>query len=128
MDQDRLTRKFPIGALQPGCPTAMIVALIINKSDPRRIIGKKDGRERWVTTFTLRDSAVDIINLTVWSCREDALSLKQNFHIGEVVELVRPRIQQRVKGDNDSKYSPVVTSWLSLVFVEGKSMLNPYYR
>ena len=98
MDQDRLTRKFPIGALQPGCPTAMIVALIINKSDPRRIIGKKDGRERWVTTFTLRDSAVDIINLTVWSCREEALSLKQNFHIGEVVELVRPRILQRVAG------------------------------
>ena len=126
MDQDRLTRKFPIGALQPGCPTAMIVALIINKSDPRRIIGKKDGRERWVTTFTLRDSAVDIINLTVWSCREEALSLKQNFHIGEVVELVRPRILQRVAGARDSQYSPVVTSWLSLVFVDGKSMLAPY--
>ena len=126
MDQDRLTRKFPIGALQPGCPNAMIVAVIINKSDPRRIISKKDGQERWVTTFTLRDSAVDIINLTVWSCREDALSLKQNYHIGEVMELVRPRIQQIEAGARDKKYSPVVTSWLSLVFVEGKSMLNPY--
>ena len=121
-----MTRKFPIGALQPGCPNAMIVAVIINKSDPRRIISKKDGQERWVTTFTLRDSAVDIINLTVWSCREDALSLKQNYHIGQVMELVRPRIQQIEAGARDKKYSPVVTSWLSLVFVEGKSMLNPY--
>ena len=115
-----MTRKFPIGALQPGCPNAMIVAVIINKSDPRRIISKKDGQERWVTTFTLRDSAVDIINLTVWSCREDALSLKQNYHIGEVMELVRPRIQQIEAGARDKKYSPVVTSWLSLMFVEGK--------
>ena len=79
-----------------------------------------------MTTFTIRDSAVDIINLTVWSCREDAARLKQNFHIGEVVELVRPRIQQREAGARDSQYSPAVTSWLSLVFVDGKSLLNPY--
>ena len=41
---DHLTRKFPIGALQPGCTTALIVAVIINKSDSRRIISKKDGQ------------------------------------------------------------------------------------
>ena len=65
MEAERLTKKFQIGALQPGCNTAMIVALIINKSDPRRIVSKKDGQERWVTTFTLRDSPLDMINLTV---------------------------------------------------------------
>ena len=91
---------------------------------PRRIISKKDGQERWVTTFTLRDSVVDIINLTVWGCREDALRLKQDYHIGEVVELLRPRIQQRVAGTGDSQYSSVVTTWLSLVFLENKSLLN----
>ena len=57
---------------------------------------------------------------TVCSCREDALSLKQSYHIGEVMELVRPRILQIVAGARDKKYSPVVTSWLSLVFVEGR--------
>ena len=51
-------------------------------------------------------SAVDIINLTVWDCREDALILKQGYHIGELAELVRPRIQQRVAGTGDSQYSP----------------------
>ena len=64
MEAEKLTKKFQIGALSPGCSTAMIVALIINKSDPRRIVSRKDGRERWVTTFTLRDSPLDMVKLS----------------------------------------------------------------
>ena len=120
---EKLTRKIPIGALQAGCNTALVVAAVIHKSDPRRVISRKDGQERWVTTFTLRDSPVDIINLTVWSGREEAASLKQNYHIGEVVEVVRPRITQK---DANNQYSPAVTSWLQLTFVDGKSLLAPH--
>ena len=123
---EKITKRFPIGALQPGCNTAMIVALIINKSDPRKIISKKDSTERWVTTFTLRDSPLDIINFIVWSGREDAEGLKKNFHIGEVLEVIRPRILQRDMSGNDTKYNPQVTSWLQLVFVDGKSMITPH--
>ena len=123
---EKLTKKFQIGALSPGCNTAMIVAVIINKSDSRRIVSKKDGKERWVTTFTLRDSPLDIINLTLWSDRDHAISLKHNYHIGEVVEVVRPRILQRDPNGRDSLYHPSVTSWLHLLFVDGKSRLAPY--
>ena len=69
-------RRLPIGALQAGCNTALIVAVVINKSDPRKII-KKDSSERWVTTFTLRDSPLDIINFVIWTGGENAEELKK---------------------------------------------------
>ena len=125
MDQG-LVRKFPIGALQPGTNTAMVVAIIINKSDPRKVTMKKDGTDRWVTTFTLRDSPSDMINLTIWSGKEEAIGLKNNFHIGEVVEVVRPRIVQRDLTGRDHSFSPAVTSSLQMVFQDGKTVLSPF--
>ena len=110
MDQEGgVVRRMPIGALQPGTNTAMVVALIISKSDPRKIIMKKDGSERWVTTFTLRDSPSDMINMTIWSGKEEAISLK-NFHTGDVVEVVKPRIIQRDLTGKDNNFNPTVTS------------------
>ena len=61
MDQQGLVRKMAIGPLQPGTNTAMVVVIIISKSDPRKVTMKKDGTDRWVTTFTLRDCPSVII-------------------------------------------------------------------
>ena len=125
MDQG-LVRKMPIGALQPGTNTAMVVAIIISKSDPKKVTMKKDGTDRWVTTLTLRDSPSDMINLTIWSGNEEASSLKKNFHTGDVVEVTRPRIMQRDLSGRENSYSPAVTSSLQLVFQEGKTVLSPF--
>ena len=54
---EKQVKKLPIGALKPGDNHAMIVALVIGKSDPKRFVSKWDGKERWVTSLTLRDSA-----------------------------------------------------------------------
>ena len=75
-----VVRKLPIGALQPGNNNAMIVGIIIGKSGPKKVVMKRDGTDRWVTTFTLRDSPSDLINLTVWSGREEGLCLNKSFH------------------------------------------------
>ena len=115
-----------IGALQPGTNTAMVVAIIISKSDPRKVTMKKDGTDRWVTTFTLRDSPSDMINFTIWSGKEEASSLKKNFHIGNVMEVIRPRITQRDLTGRESNFSPAVTSSLQLVFQEGKTVFSPF--
>ena len=122
--QEKLIKKLPIGALQPGDSTAMIVALIIGKSDPRRFVSKWDGKEKWVTCLTLRDSSQDLINMTVWSSREEALPLKDHYHVGEVVEVVRPKVVQR--DERSSAFNPQVTSWLELKFQEVKSNLARY--
>jgi len=118
-------RKMPIGALQPGNNSAMVVAIIISRSDPKRVTMKKNGSERWVTTFTLRDSPSDMINMTIWSGREEAKSLKV-FHTGDVVEVVRPRIIQRDLTGRDSNFNPAVTSSLQLVFQDGKTVFSPF--
>ena len=121
-----VVRKLPIGALQPGNNNAMIVGIIIGKSGPKKVVMKRDGTDRWVTTFTLRDSPSDLINLTVWSGREEGLCLKKSFHIGEVVEVVRPRIQQRDLTGRDNNFHPTVTSSFHLMFQEGKTILAPF--
>merc|ERR1719228_743683 len=76
--------------------------------------------------MTLRDSPSDMVNLTVWSGREEAVSLKRNFHIGEGVEIVRPRIVQRDLTGKESSFNPAVTSPFQLVFQEGKTVLAPF--
>ena len=121
-----VVRKLPIGALQPGNNNAMIVGIIIGKSGPKKVVMKRDGTDRWVTTFTLRDSPSDLINLTVWSGREESLCLKKSFHIVEVVEVVRPRIQQRDLTGRDNNFHPTVTSSFHLMFQEGKTILAPF--
>lgn len=119
-------RRCQIGALQPGNNDVLLVALVINKSDPRKVTMKKDGGDRWVTNLTLRDSPSDMINLTVWSSREEAALLKTGFHIGSVVEIVKPRVLQRDLTGGRDGYSPQVTSPFQLSFQEGRTVLCPH--
>lgn len=125
-----VVRRCPIGALQTGGGDVLLVALVINRSDPRKVTMKRDGTERWVTGFTLRDSPADMINLTVWSSGEEAERLRAEFHIGSVVELVRPRVNQReqLAGGRDAAFSPAVTSPFQLGFQEGRTALCLHLR
>ena len=72
-------KKFPIGALKPGIKHAIKVAVVINKLDPRSVLMKKDGTERWVACLTLQDSPTDMINLTVWIGKKLAYELKKTL-------------------------------------------------
>jgi len=120
-------KRCQIGALKPGNSDLIVVALVINKPDPRKVVMKKDGGERWVSTFTLRDSPSDMINLTIWSSGEEAAKLKAEFKVGMVVEVVKPKVMSReVVGGRDSAFNPQVTSPFQLSFQEGRSMLCPH--
>ena len=121
----RAVRRCAIGALQPGSGDVLVVALVIQKSDPRKVTMKRDGTERWVTGFTLRDSPSDMINLTVWSSGEEAGRLREEFRVGGVVELVRPKVMRRELGaSREAQYSPQVTSPFQLGFQEGSTVLR----
>lgn len=119
-------RRCRIGALQAGQSEVLVVALVIQRSDPRKVVTRKDGSERWVTGFTLRDSNTDMVNLTVWSSEEEAGRLAAEFRVGMVVELVRPRVQARDLGGREAAFSPQVTSPAQLVFQGGRTMLCPH--
>ena len=119
-------RRCRIGALQAGQSEVLVVALVIQRSDPKKVVTRKDGSERWVTGFTLRDSNTDMVNLTVWSSEEEAGRLAAEFRVGMVVELVRPRVQARDLGGREAAFSPQVTSPAQLVFQGGRTMLCPH--
>ena len=120
------SKRCQIGALQPGNCDLTVVALVINKPDPRKV-AMKDGGERWVSSFTLRDSPSDMINLTIWSSGEEAAKLKAEFRVGMVVEVVKPKVMSRVVvGGRDAAFNPQVTSPFQLSFQEGRSMLCPH--
>lgn len=118
-------RRCRIGALQPGQSEVLVVALVIHKADPRKV-KVKDGTERWVTGFTLRDSETDMVNLTVWSSEEEARRLAAEFRVGMVVELVRPRVQARDLSGREAAWSPQVTSPAQLAFQGGRTVLCPH--
>ena len=79
-------KKFPIGTLKPGIKHAIKVAVVINKLDPRSVLMKKDG--------------TDMINLTVWIGKKLAYELKNTFKIGDVVDIIRPRIRAVTRSQN----------------------------
>ncbi|XP_050080579.1 protein hold'em [Anopheles maculipalpis] len=100
----------------------ILVAVVIAKSNPRFFSGHSKHRDvheqdstgsietaRGVLTLTLRDSARDTINCTVWG-RADTIAHYDNaFAIGDVIDVNRPQVSSSVFGRSE-QYSPTVTS------------------
>ncbi|KAJ8713417.1 hypothetical protein PYW07_013787 [Mythimna separata] len=99
---------------------ALIVAIVIAKNSPRTIGSKKkNGESRGVTSFTVRDSDVDTINVDVWGSEYFVLTFYERFLVGDVVEITSPKICVKT-GDNET-YRPQVTSPFYLSLNEGMS-------
>ncbi|XP_061715280.1 meiosis-specific with OB domain-containing protein [Cydia pomonella] len=98
---------------------ALIVGIIIAKNKPRTVGSKKkNGDSRGVTSFTMRDSEVDTINVDVWGSEYFSLTFYERFLVGDVVEISQPKIC--VKSGNNA-YRPLVSSPFDLVLNEGTS-------
>ncbi|XP_023321096.1 meiosis-specific with OB domain-containing protein isoform X2 [Eurytemora carolleeae] len=121
-----IVKRTLIGALQQTSKGVLIVALIIGKTEPRRVVMRKDGGERFVSSFTLRDSPSDIINLTLWTSREEADEYQEKFKIGSIIDLIKPRVINRDFGSDQEKYSPVATSPFQLGNIEGKTIITEH--
>ena len=56
---------------------------------------KKDGSFKFVSTMTIRDSSEDFVNVTAWTDEEFSKKLDDEFHIGDILEIGNPRIDQK---------------------------------
>lgn len=65
---------------------SVIVGVIIAKQQHRVFPSKKEGPDRGVWNFTLRDSEIDYINVTCWGSAEYAQHLDMSFTVGDVGE------------------------------------------
>ncbi|CAB3251433.1 unnamed protein product [Arctia plantaginis] len=113
-------QKVKLDNLNINIKNALIVGIIIAKNSPR-IVGskKKNGDSRGVTSFTIRDSEIDTINIDVWGSEYFVLTFYERFLVGDVVDIISPKICVK-SGDNEN-YRPQVTSPFYLSLNEGIS-------
>lgn len=80
-------QKVRLNHLNMNIKNALIVGIVIAKNSPRTIGSKKkNGESRGVTSFTVRDSEVDTINVDVWGSEYFVLTFYERFLVGDVGE------------------------------------------
>lgn len=80
-------QKVRLNNLNINLKNALIVGIIIAKNSARTIGSKKkNGESRGVTSFTLRDSEVDTINVDVWGSEYYVVTFYERFLVGDVGE------------------------------------------
>ncbi|XP_067002279.2 meiosis-specific with OB domain-containing protein [Anabrus simplex] len=125
MYSDAGVKHVSLKALGPGMTNVMIVGTIIAKQNPRMV--KKAGgpsEDRGVFSFTLRDSPYDFINVSCWGGENFLNGLANKFHIGEVVDIINPKVTLRQAGEQDTRFRPSVTSPFQLTMSENQSRIT----
>lgn len=80
-------QRIQLNNLNPNIRNALIVGIIIAKNSPRMIGSKKkNGDARGVTSFTVRDSEIDTINVDAWGSEYFVLTFYERFLVGDVGE------------------------------------------
>lgn len=78
-------QKVRLNNLNINVKNALIIGIIIAKNSPRTIGSKKkNGDSRGITSFTIRDSEVDTINVDVWGSQYFVLTFYERFLVGDV--------------------------------------------
>lgn len=78
-------QKVCLNALNINQKNALILGIIIAKNSPRTISSRrKNGESRAVTSFTLRDSEVDTINIDVWGSEYFVFTFYERFLVGDI--------------------------------------------
>ncbi|KAJ9578527.1 hypothetical protein L9F63_005256 [Diploptera punctata] len=118
--------RLPIAALGENMPNVLIVGIIIAKQSIRLFNSKQSTSsesQRAVWNFTIRDSPYDLINSTFWGSKDYIINLADKFHIGDIVDVSRPKISFRETREQKDTFSPSVTSPFQLSLNEKQSMM-----
>ncbi|KAG1649982.1 Meiosis-specific with OB domain-containing protein [Nymphon striatum] len=115
-----------IATLQPHVPNVSVVGLIIAKQEPRSFPNKREpGKHRYLLSFTLRDSPKDMLNVTCWGDECYIQFLAASYHIGDIIEIHNPQIQQRLGDFNDERYKPFSSRFYGVEFGQNWGSLGP---
>ncbi|XP_044761353.1 meiosis-specific with OB domain-containing protein [Coccinella septempunctata] len=127
MNENIALQRVTLRTLEPTIFNGLIVGVIIAKQETRQFTDSKStqaGTSRAVLNFTLRDSPQDFINVTYWGKFEAICEVEDNFHIGDVVEIIRPQIVIRKFNDYGEQFRPKVTSPFSLIMNDLSNILH----
>uniref|UniRef100_A0A1A9WH53 MEIOB-like N-terminal domain-containing protein n=1 Tax=Glossina brevipalpis TaxID=37001 RepID=A0A1A9WH53_9MUSC len=110
-----------LSELHPDISNALVVGLVLNKTEPNIFLAKNDTQYRGVFTFTIRDSKQHIINCKVWNRQEKVEEYYKNIKLGDVVDIICPKIavHYQQKDVKQPCYQPITTLPLILELTEG---------
>ncbi|XP_014278474.1 meiosis-specific with OB domain-containing protein [Halyomorpha halys] len=119
-------KRVTLNYLTPSSADFLVVGVIIAKRPPKSFKSKKDGSDRGVMGFTLRDSPADYINVTVWGSKIFVDNFNACYRVGDVVDLINTKVIMRKPEDRTDIFQPPVTSCMELVFNELQSEISPH--
>ncbi|XP_032679792.1 meiosis-specific with OB domain-containing protein [Odontomachus brunneus] len=116
-----------IKSLEEGMQNAFVIGVVINSTNAKTIDASRTKfhkGDRSVWTFTLRDSEVDFINVTVWGSTGFITKISSTYNIGSVVEVISAKIVKRQPNDRNEQFVPSTTSPFLLIVNEGMAIIQ----
>ncbi|CAH0765916.1 unnamed protein product [Bemisia tabaci] len=124
IDSREFTKRVAIKDLNPSVTNILIIGIVIDKRSPRIVSCKKRNTEKSLLKFTMRDSEVDFINVTMWGSQDFIENLSMEFYMGTVVEVINPTVAFRNLRGHDDVLVPDVTSSFTLSCDETQSKIT----
>ncbi|XP_053197090.1 meiosis-specific with OB domain-containing protein [Scomber japonicus] len=112
-----------ISELHPNVSHAMVVGIIIGKTDVRSFPDRKNiGVDRFTFGFTIKDSPDFFINVSAWGNDCYINGLSNSFSVGDCVTIENPLVSNKdpEKGD---RYCPATPSLYRLLVTEAHSQV-----
>ncbi|KAI9580360.1 protein hold'em [Glossina fuscipes] len=117
-----------LSELHPDISNALVVALVLNKTEPNIFPAKNDTQYRGVMNFTICDSQQHIINCKVWDRQEKILHYYENVKLGDIVDVICPKITlyQEKNDVKQASYQPIATLPITLILTESEGFLEKH--
>ncbi|KAM4632481.1 meiosis-specific with OB domain-containing protein [Discoglossus pictus] len=113
-----------ISELHPNVSRPSIMGIVIGKTDVRGFPDRKNiGSERYIFSFTIRDSPTFFINASAWGREEYIKSLSDSFRVGECVIIENPLVQTK-DVEKEEKFNPSTPSYYKLLISEVHSLVK----
>lgn len=115
--------------LEPETCNALVVALVLTKTEPNIFLTKNDTQYKGVMNFTIRDSKQHLVNCKFWGPREKVEEYNEKIKIGDIVDVISPKVMSIKMDANDSKqprYQPLATLPITLVLNDGQGFLEKH--
>ncbi|XP_015605437.1 meiosis-specific with OB domain-containing protein isoform X2 [Cephus cinctus] len=118
-----------LSSLEPQMRNSLVIGIIIHNEAPRSI-NLRNSRfgtgQSSVWSFTMRDSEIDFINVTVWGSANYINKLFSTFHLGNVVEIINPKVIERRPDDRNEQFVPSVSNPYTLTVNEGVAHIQAH--
>uniref|UniRef100_A0A1I8MEM5 MEIOB-like N-terminal domain-containing protein n=1 Tax=Musca domestica TaxID=7370 RepID=A0A1I8MEM5_MUSDO len=114
--------------VHPEMENVLIVAMVLGKTEPNIFLSRNDTQHKGVMTFTLRDAPQHVVNCKYWGTREKVEELDGQIQLGDIVDVVCPKISLIQKSDalesKQAQFQPVSSLPVTLVVNEGQGLIE----